>query len=73
MKRADASGAEYAVIVGESELAAGTAAVKPLRAAATTEAAGTGAAAQRTVPMSALPDLLVDALSAPDEQQGESK
>ncbi|MCU0952247.1 MAG: histidine--tRNA ligase, partial [Burkholderiaceae bacterium] len=32
MKKADASGAEYAVIVGESELANGTAAVKALRA-----------------------------------------
>ncbi len=32
MKKADASGAEFAVIVGEAELAAGTAAVKALRA-----------------------------------------
>ena len=31
MKRADASGAEFAVIVGESEVAGGTAAVKRLR------------------------------------------
>lgn len=31
MKKADASGAEFAVIVGEAELAAGTAAVKALR------------------------------------------
>ena len=33
MKRADASGAEYAVIVGEAEAAEGTAMVKALRAA----------------------------------------
>ncbi len=31
MKKADASGAEYAVIVGEAEAAAGAAAVKALR------------------------------------------
>ena len=32
MKRADASGAEFAVIIGETELASDSAAVKPLRA-----------------------------------------
>lgn len=53
MKRADASGAEYAVIVGEAELAAGSAAVKPLR----------GGAAQRTVPLSGLAELLVETIS----------
>jgi histidyl-tRNA synthetase len=31
MKRADASGARYAVIIGDDEVAAGTASVKPLR------------------------------------------
>ncbi|RQW29409.1 histidine--tRNA ligase [Rhodobacteraceae bacterium CH30] len=31
MKKADASGAEFALIVGENEMAAGTVAVKPLR------------------------------------------
>jgi histidyl-tRNA synthetase len=31
MKRADASGARYALIIGDNEAAAGTVAVKPLR------------------------------------------
>lgn len=54
MKRADASGADYAVIVGEAELAAGQAAVKPMR----------GGAAQQGVALDALADWLVDAMSA---------
>ena len=33
MKRADASGARYALIVGDDEAAAGTVAIKPLREA----------------------------------------
>jgi histidyl-tRNA synthetase len=61
MKRADASGAEYVVIVGESELAAGAAALKPLRAPA-------GGAEQRIVPLDRLADELVDALTRGDLQ-----
>ncbi len=33
MKRADASGAAYAIIIGDDEIAAGTVAIKALRAA----------------------------------------
>ena len=33
MKRADASGARYALLIGDQEAAAGTASVKPLRSA----------------------------------------
>jgi histidyl-tRNA synthetase len=34
MKKADGSGAEFAVIIGENEMAAGQAVVKPMRAEA---------------------------------------
>ena len=57
MKRADASGAEFAVIIGESELASDSATVKPLRDAASE---------QRIVPLQNLADTLVDALGAPE-------
>ncbi len=57
MKRADASGAEFAVIIGESELASESAAVKPLRVLPS----GTRAE-QRIVPLQNLADTLVDAL-----------
>jgi histidyl-tRNA synthetase len=58
MRKADASGAEFAVIVGETELAAGAAAMKALRPGAT------GATAdQRIVPLAELADTLVDAMS----------
>lgn len=57
MKRADASGAAFAVIVGESELAEGAAAVKALRA--TSEDAPF--ARQSTVPQSQLAQALVAA------------
>lgn len=50
MKRADASGAAYAVIVGEAEAADGVAAVKALRAAD----ASAPFAQQRAVPLDAL-------------------
>jgi histidyl-tRNA synthetase len=62
MKKADASGAEFAVIVGESELAQGAVALKPLRADA-----AAGAGEQRIVPLDRLADELVDALSRADE------
>jgi histidyl-tRNA synthetase len=59
MKKADASGAEYAVIVGETELAEQSAAVKALRATDPQAAF----ARQRIVPLDALPDAIVDALT----------
>ena len=55
MKRADASGAEFAVIIGEAELASDSASVKNL--------AGAGRwakAEQRIVPLQILADTLVD-------------
>jgi histidyl-tRNA synthetase len=62
MKKADASGAEYAVIIGESELAGGTAAVKALRAGE-----GERAFAQQTsVPLAQLADALIDAMQLAD-------
>jgi histidyl-tRNA synthetase len=59
MRRADASGAEYAVIIGDAEAAAGTAAVKALRAGED----GAPFAIQQDVPLTRLADALVDALS----------
>jgi len=58
MKRADASGAEFAVIIGETELASDSAAVKNLRAPA---------AKQRIVPLEILADTLVIELSAAEQ------
>ena len=63
MKKADASGAEYAVIVGEEEAARDSAAVKALRA----DASATFAE-QRIVPLDRIADALVEALSANDNQ-----
>lgn len=54
MKRADASGAEFAIIIGESELATQSATVKALRDAS---------AEQRIVPLQTLSDALVDELT----------
>ncbi len=59
MKKADASGAELAVIIGETELAARSAAVKSLRGAAI----GSGGGEQRIVPLDRLSDELVDTLT----------
>jgi histidyl-tRNA synthetase len=53
LKRADRSGARYAVIVGDSELARGVAAVKPLR----------GEGEQRDVPLAELANFLTNTLS----------
>lgn len=64
MKKADQSGAEYAVIVGEAELAQGAVAVKALRA----RAADAPFAEQRTVPQAQLADALIDALSQDNEE-----
>ena len=55
MKRADGSGAEYAVILGEDELAEGVASVKALRA---------DGVPQRKIPTAELPDFLVTELTA---------
>jgi len=65
MKKADASGAEYAVIVGESELAGEGAAVKALRPGS----AAAPFAEQRIVPLAQIPDRLVDALTAGETSQ----
>lgn len=62
MKKADASGAEYAVIIGEAELATQSAALRNLRGRAP-DANGE----QRIVPLAQLGDLLVDALTNNDE------
>jgi histidyl-tRNA synthetase len=62
MKRADASGAEFAVIIGETELASDSATVKNLRA----PLIGT-VAEQRIVPLQILGDTLVIALSAAEQ------
>jgi histidyl-tRNA synthetase len=60
MKRADASGAEFAVIVGADELAAGTVAIKALRG----RPAGDRFAEQQTLPIGLASDAIVDALSS---------
>ncbi len=62
MKKADASGAEYAVIVGAAEVAGNAAAIKALRA---TDAAAPYAE-QRIVPLEQIPEALVDALTRND-------
>jgi histidyl-tRNA synthetase len=62
MKKADASGAEYAVIVGEAEAAEGKAMVKALRAAEVSAPF----ALQRAVPLPELGEALAEALAAGD-------
>jgi histidyl-tRNA synthetase len=67
MKKADASGAAFAVIVGEAEAASDAAAVKALRPASEASAF----ARQAVVPLAELGDRLVEALeaeSAADQQ-----
>jgi histidyl-tRNA synthetase len=59
-KRADASGAEFAVVIGENEAESRTATVKSLRGGET----GRGAGRQDTVGLDSLADYLVDALVA---------
>ena len=58
MKRADASGAEAAVIVGDDEAAAGEASVKPLRADGS----------QLRVPLDRLPAVLTDMIYAEESE-----
>ena len=57
MKRADASGAAYAIILGEDEIASGTATIKYLRDADATDN-------QRSVALEAVADHLIDHLTA---------
>jgi histidyl-tRNA synthetase len=64
MKKADASGAEYAVIVGEAEAAAGAAAIKALRQADP----AAPFAEQRIVPLADVPDALVDAMTVTETE-----
>jgi histidyl-tRNA synthetase len=59
MKRADASGAAYAIIIGEDEIANATAIVKSLREAS-------GEATQTAVAFDAVPDYLVDQIVGDD-------
>lgn len=59
-KRADLSGAEFAVVIGDAEAAARTATVKSLRGADGERGAGK----QESVPLDGLSDYLVDALVA---------
>jgi histidyl-tRNA synthetase len=59
-KRADASGAEFAVVIGDDEAANRTATVKALRSAGGERAAGQ----QHSVALDTLADYLVDALVA---------
>ena len=61
-RRADASGARFAVIVGEDELARGEVSVKWLRGSPD----GEGGARQDTVALAALTDWIVDAMVASD-------
>lgn len=60
MKRADASGAAYAIIIGEDEVAAGTASVKALRAADMQNN-------QTSVPLGNVADYLVDQIVGDDD------
>ncbi|HQR21848.1 MAG TPA: histidine--tRNA ligase [Burkholderiaceae bacterium] len=62
MKKADASGAEYAAIVGTAEGAQNSAAIKALRAAD----ASVPFAEQRIVPLDRIPDEIVEALTRND-------
>jgi histidyl-tRNA synthetase len=67
MKRADASGAEFAVIVGETEAAEGKAMVKALRATG----AGSPFAEQRAIELAQLGGTLATALAAGDLDEQE--
>ncbi|GIZ52608.1 histidine--tRNA ligase [Noviherbaspirillum aridicola] len=59
MKRADASGAGYAVIIGEDEVAAGVASVKTLRAQE-------GEGGQQSVPLESVADYVVGQITCGD-------
>jgi histidyl-tRNA synthetase len=57
-KRADASGAQLAIVVGDDEAAAGAVTVKPLRAQGE----------QERVPLDAMADRIADLLYGADEE-----
>jgi histidyl-tRNA synthetase len=57
-RRADASGAQFAVVLGPDELARGEAGLKWLR----DQGAATGSGRQQSVPLETLPDSVIDAL-----------
>jgi len=67
MKKADASGAEYVVIIGEAELASSTAAVKALRAADPSAPF----AQQQQVELAALGEKLSAALAGDGQEDNE--
>ena len=67
MKKADGSGAEFAVIVGGDEVAAGAATVKALRPGATATAFGE----QVRLPLADVASRLIDALGAEAVAQGQ--
>jgi histidyl-tRNA synthetase len=64
MKRADASGAAFAVILGEDEIANGTAGVKSLRDSGQSG----GKSEQQTVPLENLTEHLINAMVASTEE-----
>ncbi|MCY0388083.1 histidine--tRNA ligase [Robbsia sp. Bb-Pol-6] len=64
MKRADASGAAYAVIIGDDEVAADNATVKPLRGAQAGDADAAGASQQQSVAFDALAEHLIERMTA---------
>jgi len=64
MKKADASGAAYAVILGEDEVAQGTASVKALRAA-------DAESNQATVPFDSVADYLIDQITGGDDDHND--
>ena len=63
MKKADASGAEYAVLIGEREMEQGAVALKALRG----PEGPAGAGEQRIVPLDRVADELVDALTRTEQ------
>lgn len=70
MKRADASGAAYAVIIGDAEVQAGSVSIKRLRAAPEGAGGEVDAAAdgkQVMVPLEQLGEFLIDAMTAVGE------
>lgn len=69
MKKADASGAAFAVILGDDEVAAGEAMVKPLAR----DVGRPGTTNQRRVALDALAVTLVDALVASDDDENETE
>jgi histidyl-tRNA synthetase len=67
MKRADASGAAYAVILGDDEIANGTVGVKPLREVG----AAAAKSEQQTVPAEDLTEFLINAMVASSDDDAD--